>query len=67
MEKIIMEKQRKLLESQDDQRNKIYNERKIQQKKIIERGGDLIVNRVDVEREKINLAGEEFAKQKENK
>jgi hypothetical protein len=65
MDKIIMEKQRLLMKSQDDNRNKVINALINQQKKVIEKGGDIIANRVDVEREKINLAGEKYEKIKD--
>ncbi len=62
-----MENHRLLMKSQDDNRNKAKNEIINQQKKVIEKGGNIFVNRVDVEREKINIAGENYEKINEKK
>jgi hypothetical protein len=67
MDKILMENHRLLMKSQDDNRNKAKNEIINQQKKVIEKGGNIFVNRVDVEREKINIAGENYEKINEKK
>lgn len=67
MDKIMMDNQRRLLQSQDETRNRILKDIKNKQIKIVEKGGKVIANRIDIERDKINLAGEEYERQKEQK
>lgn len=62
-----MEQQRLIMDQQDENRNKLLKDKKIQQQKIVDKKNSKVLNRVDVEREKLDLIGEELNKEKERK